>query len=180
MTNQTILAEFNDGRLYIQLFKGFLNYGVNYMNLSISIKLCAFTVVLFSIVSTSVASVNAAAQSCPMPSDEKLVCSVIMCVPGLLISESRPKCLQINRRFAIYLATLGFWKKPPSCKMRDLNCNVIGKAKSASIDVSFCNGLSTSAEQNACKAALGQAEQGYCATFIDLEMNEACETAIAK
>jgi len=117
-------------------------------------------------------------QGCPIPSDEKLVCSVIMCVPGLLISESRSKCIQINRKFAIYLATLGFWSKPPKCKMRDLNCESTGNASSAEIDASYCDELETEAEQNSCRAALGEpVNEDYCDSFSGDE-RDACEIAI--
>lgn len=94
--------------------------------------LCA----LFLMVSSS--SVFAGS-GCPMPSAEKLVCSVVLCNPiGLLIDESRNDCLKINRDFAIYLATLGFWDNPPKCKMRDMNCNKVGTAKKGIVATSVC------------------------------------------
>ncbi|CAN0490737.1 unnamed protein product, partial [Scytosiphon promiscuus] len=77
--------------------------------------------------------------ACPMPSDEQLVCEVVLCNPiGLTISESRSECLAVNRRFAIYLATLGPFRDPPRCKMRDQQCRVTGRASNATIDASFC------------------------------------------
>ena len=145
----------------------------------ILLKLSSFVVLIVLLISTpSFAATEF--QSCPMPSDEKLVCAVVMCVPGLLISESRPKCLAINKKFAVYLATLGFWKKPPNCKMRDLNCTIIGEAKTPNVDVSFCNALSLVTEQNSCKAALGQSEKSYCDTFTDNEKRARCETTMGR
>lgn len=95
-------------------------------------------------------------EGCPMKSDEALVCEVVLCNPlGLVISESRSECMKTNRRFAIYLATLGFWDKPPKCKMRDKDCNKTGKAKSASIDVDFCDELENFDERNTCRNTLG-------------------------
>jgi hypothetical protein len=91
---------------------------------------------------------------CPIGKAETLVCSVIMCGPGLLIAESRPKCLKINRKFAMYLATLGFWSKPPSCKSRDANCNVTGKA-TAKVDPSSCEALDDPNDIATCLAAGG-------------------------
>ena len=115
-------------------------------------------------------------QACDIPSDEKLVCEVVLCNPvGLAISESRSECLAVNRRFAIYLATLGFWDSPPKCKFRDQSCNSIGRADDAPVDASFCNELDTEDEKNSCLAAIGQAPAEYCESFVDEpEQYEAC------
>lgn len=95
-------------------------------------------------------------EGCPMKSDEALVCEVVLCNPlGLVISESRSECMKTNRKFAIYLAKLGFWDKPPKCKMRDKDCNKTGKAKSANIDVDFCDELDNFDERNTCRNTLG-------------------------
>ena len=52
---------------------------------------------------------------CPISSEEKLACGVVLCNPvGLAISESRSECLEINRKWALYLATLKPWDSPPS------------------------------------------------------------------
>ncbi len=91
--------------------------------------------------------------ACDIPSDEALVCEVVLCNPlGLAISESRSKCIQINRRFAVYLATLGFWSNPPTCKMRDKSCNQTGE-KIVEKDVSFCE-FGSPSEREACLRAL--------------------------
>ena len=67
---------------------------------------------------------------CPISEDEKLACGVVLCNPvGLSISESRSECLEINRKWAIYLATLKPWEKPVSCKSRDMNCSKRGVIK---------------------------------------------------
>lgn len=87
---------------------------------------------------------SSAALSCDdMPSDEKLVCEVILCNPlGLLLAESRDRCEQININFAKYLARLGFLKKPPKCRMRNSSCQETGVAQEApSISASFCDGM---------------------------------------
>lgn len=118
-------------------------------------------------------------QGCPMSSAEELVCEVVLCVPGILIAESRSECIQVNRRFAIYLATLGFWSKPPKCKMRDKNCNKVGNASNDEIDPSYCDELATEDEQNSCKAALGIVTQEYCDTFSG-DDKEACEAQVPK
>ncbi|MGO3848681.1 MAG: hypothetical protein ACTJIB_10420 [Pseudoalteromonas prydzensis] len=95
-------------------------------------------------------------KTCDMKSDEALVCEVVLCNPlGLITSESRSDCLKTNRRFAIYLAKLGPWDKPPKCKMRDKDCNKTGKAKSANIDVDFCDELDNFDERNTCRNTLG-------------------------
>jgi len=138
-------------------------------------------ILLTSFVVISPAKANQAnQQGCPISGAETLVCEVILCNPiGLVISESRSECLDVNRRFAWYLATLGFWSKPPKCKMRDKNCNKVGTATDATIDPSYCDSLSSETEQNACKAALGTATQDYCDTFEGVE-KLACEAKMAK
>lgn len=119
-------------------------------------------------------------EGCPMSSAEELVCEVVLCNPiGLAIAESRSECLEVNRRFTIYLATLGFWSKPPKCKMRDKNCNKVGKASNAEIDPSYCDDLDNEDEKNSCKAALGIVTQEYCDTFSGDE-KEACEAQLPK
>ena len=95
-------------------------------------------------------------QECPMGSAETLVCEMVLCSIGLAIAESRPKCLKVSRKFAIYLATLGFWSKPPSCKTRDMNCNKVGKGRKASIDPKFCRELKTEKEKEVCLGSLGE------------------------
>lgn len=103
-------------------------------------------------------------QGCPMSSAEKLVCSVVICNPiGLAIAKSRSECLQVNRKFAIYLATLGFWSKPPKCKSRDQNCNKTGRASKAEISANECNQLGTVFEQKSCIAAItDQVDEDFC------------------
>lgn len=106
-------------------------------------------------------------QGCPVSSAEKLVCSVVLCNPiGLAIAESRSECITVNRKFAIYLATLGFWSKPPKCKSRDQNCNKTGRASDAQISTSYCNDLSNTHDKKSCYAAItGQVDKDYCDTF---------------
>jgi hypothetical protein len=115
---------------------------------------------------------------CNIKSDEELVCSVVMCSVGLAISESRDECLKVNRDFAIYLATLGFWDKPPKCRMRDESCKKVGKATTASLSPEQCVELPTEDKQSACLAALGAAPDGYCDKFSGAE-KIGCEDAQA-
>lgn len=92
---------------------------------------CLFGVVSFSSHANNEANARALAKknSCPISDAETLMCEALMCNPiGLVIKESRSKCLKINRKVAIYKAKLGFFKKPPKCKKRDKNCNIIGNA----------------------------------------------------
>lgn len=92
-----------------------------------------------------------AGAGCPMSSEENLVCSVVLCNPiGLAINESRNDCLKVNRDFAIYLATLGFWDHPPKCKMRDMNCNKVGTAKKGVVAPSVCIDPNTGAMDLSC------------------------------
>jgi hypothetical protein len=105
-------------------------------------------------------------QGCPMSNAETLVCSVVLCNPiGLVISESRRECLKVNRAFAVYLSTLGFWDKPPKCKLRDTRCNKVGNASNVSISPQYCDELETVAQQNACKLGLGLYDPAYCSTI---------------
>lgn len=66
---------------------------------------------------------NANSGGCPISSEEKLACGVVLCNPvGLVIAESRGECLKINSKWAIYLATLGPFDSPARCRSRDMNC----------------------------------------------------------
>jgi hypothetical protein len=123
------------------------------------------------------ANANQEIKECPMGSAETLVCEVVFCSVGLFIDASRPKCIQVTREFAIYLASLGFWSSPPSCKTRDINCNVTGNASSAVIDPNICDGLSTESERNSCKAASGEVIQEFCDTFTGADQ-QSCEAKI--
>ena len=87
---------------------------------------------------------------CPIKSDEKLVCAVVMCDFGLIMGEWSSECTQHKKDFAIYLATLGFWDKPPKCMMRDENCNKDGKAKKAELSPKDCEKFDTEIQQKAC------------------------------
>lgn len=132
-----------------------------------------FIIILLTL---KIQNVQAEIQECPMHDDEILVCEAVLCVIGIFIPESRSKCLQVNRKFAIYLATLGFWSDPPSCKKRDINCNVTGEA-TADVDLNICDSLDNESDINACNAALGNANQEYCDTFTGEEKEE-CEANI--
>jgi len=127
-------------------------------------------------------SCNDASKSCPMPSDERLVCEVLICNPvGLAIPESRSQCLKINVRFAIYLATLGFWDSPPSCKSRDKDCRVTGRATNQNLDPQFCeNNLTDQDETEACWAAIGLATEEYCDRFVGVQRDSCFNSRIIR
>jgi hypothetical protein len=81
---------------------------------------------------------NANKSGCPMSSDEKLACGVVLCNPlGLVISESRSECLDINKKWAIYLATLGPFDSPVRCRSRDMSCTKRGVIKEVNYD--YCS-----------------------------------------
>lgn len=93
--------------------------------------------VLFALTSLY-ATQTLATEGCPMPSDEKLVCAVVVCDFGLLKGENSSECKAYKKQFAIYLASLGIWDKPPKCKNRDMACNKTGTAKKAESPPSVC------------------------------------------
>lgn len=131
----------------------------------------------FTLLLTLAASPSFASQGCPMSSDEKLVCSVILCNPiGLMISDSRSECLKVNRDFAIYLATLGFWDKPPKCYARDEYCNRTGRASTAQMSPEYCVDAGDAGRQNACMTALRASGAGYCDQFRNQRERQACES----
>lgn len=134
-------------------------------------------ILLMLIVSASSFSVAAPIDNgCPISRAEKLVCSVVLCNPlGLAIAESRTECLKINRDYAIYLATLGFWKKPPRCQARDENCNRTGRASTAQMRPENCLDAGDRKKQNACMIALNATTEGYCDQF-NLKEKVACES----
>jgi hypothetical protein len=145
-------------------------------NLSTVTLITVFLLTLFT--SNNVKAEEPEIQECPMGSAETLVCEAVLCSVGLLIAESRPKCIQVTKKFTIYLATLGFWSKPPSCKQRDQNCNVTGKGTTASIDIDECGELDNEEDQNNCRAAAGEVTQEYCDTFTGAD-KLACEEEIS-
>lgn len=111
--------------------------------------------VIATLLCASTAWADAPVNGCPMNDDEKLVCSVVLCNPiGLLKDESRSECIKVNKQFAKYLATLGFWKKPPKCKMRDMSCGEVGTAKKGVVDEGICTDPDTNITDTACIAGL--------------------------
>ena len=93
-------------------------------------------------------------EGCHVPSAEKLVCAVVICDFGLIMGEWSSECTEYKKDFAFYLATLGPFDKPPKCKMRDENCNKVGTARKASLDISKCDGLESIEAQSACRSAV--------------------------
>ena len=74
---------------------------------------------------------------CPVSSEEKLACGVLLCNPvGLAISESRSECLDINKKWALYLATLKPWDSPARCRSRDMSCAQRGVIKE--VNYAYC------------------------------------------
>lgn len=115
------------------------------------LKKCISSLIFAALSSSALA---ADPNGCPVPSAEKLVCAVVMCDFGLVMGEWSSECTEYKKDFAIYLATLGPFDKPPRCKMRDENCKKVGTAKKASLDASKCDELETVEAQTACKAAV--------------------------
>lgn len=137
------------------------------MLLAFTLKSSADGVVLHGITSGS---------GCPISSDESLVCAVVLCNPlGFMVPESVDECFKVNAKFAIYLATLGFWDSPPKCRFRDQFCNKIGKANTAYIKDDFCekSGLEGDA-LGTCLTALGSPPDGFCETRATAELQEKC------
>lgn len=133
----------------------------------------------------SVTSFTQAASTagCPLPSDEKLVCAVVMCDFGLVFGEWSPECTQYKKDFAVYLATLGFWDKPPKCKLRDEKCAKVGNASKPKADASTCSGFSGNkshcmrgvAINNSSCDELSGAQQRTCYIELARETNS-CES----
>jgi len=80
-------------------------------------------------------------EGCDIDDDEQLVCEALMCVIGIAIPESAAECLDVNIRFAAYIATLGPLRSPPSCKSRNDQCESTGKASKAPVEVAQCQQL---------------------------------------
>lgn len=81
---------------------------------------------------------NANREGCPISSEEKLACGVALCNPvGLLTAESRSECLEINKKWALYLATLKPWDSPARCRSRDMNCAKRGVIKT--VNHAYCS-----------------------------------------
>lgn len=117
---------------------------------------------------------NEEIQECPMGSAETLVCEVVLCSIGLFIEESQAKCIEVTTAFTWYLATLGFWDSPPSCKQRDENCNKTGTAKKASTTPEECAKISNVQKKNTCLAKTGHVTEEYCNDLKDSSEKSTC------
>lgn len=114
-----------------------------------------------------------------MASDEQLVCKVVLCNPlGLISPDARPDCLQVNKDFAIYLATLGFWDKPPKCKMRDMQCNKTGTAKKGVVAESPCTDPITHVTDPVCVVGM-QKNDAACDDISDPIEQDKCYVGLA-
>lgn len=92
---------------------------------------------------------------CPVSSDEQLACEHHMCNPmGMMESESRSQCIEINVRYDRYLATLPPWENPARCWERDKDCKKTKRAELGQIDSFLCQNLPTKAEQDSCSTGL--------------------------
>jgi len=89
--------------------------------------------------------------SCPMKSDEKLICANVMCDFGLIMGEWSDECKQYKKDLAIYLATLGFWDKPPKCFARDSTCKKDGKVKKNTVATTVCEDEAGNIDENCLK-----------------------------
>lgn len=135
------------------------------MNIKKGIAVFSAALLMLSTFNVSAEDITVETEGCPMQSAETLVCSVVVCSIGILIPESHSECVKVKTKFAIYLATLGFWSKPPSCKQRDENCEKTGKASNAEIDPEFCMGLGTDEKVQACLAAGGFDALPMCSEY---------------
>jgi hypothetical protein len=120
--------------------------------------------VLISSLTATFSHASSQGKSCSIPGDEALVCEVIMCAVGINIPASAAQCVKVNLKFAKYLATLGFWSKPPSCKTKDKNCDDVG-SQDAPLNANVCDALGSVEEQESCKAATGEVTPEYCDTL---------------
>jgi hypothetical protein len=57
---------------------------------------------------------------------EGLACEALLCAVGIAIPASHDKCREVLIDWSIYLGTLGFFKKPPSCPQEDANGKTVG------------------------------------------------------
>ncbi len=55
-----------------------------------------------------------------------LACEALLCAVGVLITESRPKCLRVLRDWSIYLATLSIFRSTPKCPSVNASGHVTG------------------------------------------------------
>jgi hypothetical protein len=117
--------------------------------------------------------------SCPMKNDEELVCAVIMCDFGALMGEYPSECHKVKLDFAVYLATLGFWDKPPKCFMRDSECNKNGKASKKTQSSSLCENPATGKPDEACLKGLNVYNMD-CDEFEDKKQRDQCYLSLAQ
>jgi hypothetical protein len=124
-------------------------------------------------------------QGCPVASDEKLVCANVMCDFGSIMGEWSPECTQYKKDMAIYLAKLGFWKKPAKCMTRDEHCNKTGKAKKAAVDQSYCDSLASETDKKACLDGIKITENDgatptleYCGSLNSFDSRASCCSAL--
>lgn len=66
------------------------------------------------------------ANSNALAGKEGLACEALLCAVGIAIPASHDKCREVLIDWSIYLGTLGFFKKPPSCPQEDANGLTVG------------------------------------------------------
>lgn len=116
---------------------------------------------------------------CPMKNDEELVCAVIMCDFGALMGEYPSECHKVKLDFAVYLATLGFWDKPPKCFMRDSSCKKNGKASKKTQSPSMCDDPVTGKPDEACLKGLNIFNMD-CDEFENKKQRDQCYLSLAQ
>lgn len=146
-------------------------------------KLLLFTFSLLLSVSTfateqDLRKESAKTHECKISSPEKLVCAVTMCNFGTLFGEWSSDCTMYTEQFAVYLATLGFWSKPPKCFGRDQNCNKTGKAQKATPPQGVCANLSGE-EKTKCENGVRIANSS-CDELGDTSAQSNCYVELAK
>ena len=118
-------------------------------------------------------------EGCPMSSKEELICANVMCDIGYIAGEWSKECQQYKIDLAVYLATLGFWDKPPKCYQRDMSCNKVGKAKKSTVATSFCTDETTGVSNEECLKGKN-INDADCEDKETLEEKETCEIQLAQ
>lgn len=116
---------------------------------------------------------NARNKGCPLDKNEDLVCTAVLCTPlGFLDKDARPKCIRNQIELMKAKALLGLFKKLPSCKTRDENCQVTGKASNNPATEAFCEGL-TGEDRHGCLLGINISnEEGAKAYMTDRNVSE--------
>jgi len=120
-----------------------------------------------------------ASSGCPMSNAEELIRANVVCDIGLIAGEWSSECQQYKIDLAVYLATLGFWDKPPKCWQRDMSCNKTGKAKKSTVATSYCTDEYTGITNEECLKGKNINDMD-CDEKETLEEQETCQVQLAQ